>query len=246
MMLKLARFFLFVFVMVGLFVHCSGICFADSKKEKVILKMATLAPEGVGWAILIKDSFASAINKATDGVVDFDWYWGGIMGDDEDYIAKIRIDQLQGAGVSASGIVMACPDIVVFELPFLFNNFDEVNYVRTKHVTPCKIRYSPGGILISMKAWNRIPEKYHKAIKEVLPQQEQEINDFGHDSNRKCLKAMIKYGVNEVKLTLEEIDLLKKRTRPVWDKLAGKDYSRELLDEILLYLSEYRSKNATI
>lgn len=80
--------------MVGLFVQCKGICLADSKKDKVILKIATLAPEGVGWAILIKDSFAPAISKATDGVVDFDFYWGGIMGDDEDYIAKIHIDQL--------------------------------------------------------------------------------------------------------------------------------------------------------
>ncbi|MDY6856550.1 MAG: TRAP transporter substrate-binding protein DctP [Thermodesulfobacteriota bacterium] len=239
---------------------------------------------------------------------------------------------------------MACPDMAVFELPFLFNDFDEVEYVRekirskldnsyekngfknlilidqdfdipwsvrwpirgpedfkksrfiawcppveddlleslgaspipvnvpevpsnvrakvvdaflappiylvgtqlytvVKYVTPCKIRYSPGGIVISMKAWNRIPQKYHKTIQNILPEHEKEINDFRHDSNKKCLKAMIKYGVNEVKLTPEEINLLKKRTRPVWDKLAGQDYSRELLDQILFFLEDYRSRN---
>jgi hypothetical protein len=58
----------------------------------------------------------------------------------------------------------------------------------------------------------------------------------------KCLAALLKYGMKEVKLTPDEIEVLKKRTRPVWDKLAGKVYSREMLDEILGYRDEYRSK----
>jgi hypothetical protein len=49
--------------------------------------------------------------------------------------------------------------------------------------------------------------------------------------------------MKEVKLTPGEIEVLKEKTRPVWDKLAGKVYSRELLDEILGSLEEYRSKD---
>jgi hypothetical protein len=58
--------------------------------------------------------------------------------------------------------------------------------------------------------------------------------------------------MKEVKLTPGEIEVLKEKTRPVWDKektrpvwdkMAGKVYSRELLDEILGSLEEYRSKD---
>ncbi|MDY6854087.1 MAG: TRAP transporter substrate-binding protein DctP [Thermodesulfobacteriota bacterium] len=336
-------FFIFTLVLIGLFVLLIEVSKAESRKPMIILKFASLAPDGVGWAINFRENMQKGVTRVTDGDVFIDPYLGGVMGDDEDYIAKMRIDQLHGAGLSASGTVMACPQIAVLELPFLLNNFDEVEYIRTKmrqrlnrlfekngyrlwvladqdfdqiystknaiktiedfsksrfvtwvglveqetlkalgtspipldvpeipssirskmcnamfapaiwyvgtqlytvakYVTPCKVRYSPGCIIATMKAWNRIPEKYHEPIEEVMEISGKALNEYGHDSNKKCLKAMIKYGLKEVKLTPNEIEVLKKKTRPVWDKLAGKEYSRELLDEISGYLAEYRSK----
>ena len=332
-------------MLIGLLVSFIGISYAVGGNQKIVLKTGTLAPDGIGWAIFFKDSFLPAIEKATNDKVTFDIYFGGIMGDDEDYIAKMRIDQLQAGGVSAAGIVMACPELAVFELPFLFKSFDEVDYLRTKmekrlnsifekngfklfilidqdfdipwstkreirtpedfaksrfvtwcppveddllqslgvspipvnvpeipshmrskicnaflappiylvgtqlytvvkYVTPCKMRYSPGGIIVTMKVWNKISKESQKAIFEVLPELGREINDYGHKSNKECFRAMIKYGLKEVTLTADEIEVLKKRTRPVWDSLVGKEYPRELLDETLGYLDEYRSKEA--
>ena len=340
--MKQTRFFIFTFALVGLLILLTEVSKAESKKPKTILKFASLAPDGVGWAIHFKENMQKGVTRVTDGDVFIDPYLGGVMGDDEDYIAKMRIDQLHGAGLSASGTVMACPEIAVLELPFLLKDFDEVEYIRTKmrkrlkslfekngyrlwvladqdfdqiysikkairtiedfsksrfvtwvgiveqetlkaldtspiplnvpeipssirskicdamfapaiwyvgtqlytvakYVTPCKVRYSPGCILATMKAWNRIPEKYQEPIEEVMKISGKALNEYGHDSNKKCLKAMIKYGLKEVKLTPDEIEVLKKKTRPVWDKLSGKEYSRELLDEISGYLAEYRS-----
>ena len=315
---------------------------ADSKEKKTELKLATLAPDGIGWAVYAKKYIVGAIEEATNHDVKFELYFGGVMGDDEDYITKMRIDQLQGAGLSASGTVMACPEIAVLELPFLFKDFNEVDYIRkkmrnrlyrlfekngyklliladqdfdkifstkneirspkdfmksrfvtwvgaveyetlkslgsspiplnvpeipssvrskivnamiappiwyvgtqlytvTKSVTNCKMRYSPAAILFTMKSWNRIPQEYNKTIEEVMEKNEVVFNDYGHDSNEKCLRAMIKYGLKEVKLTPGELEALKEKTRPVWDNLVGKVYSRELLNEILSYLEEYHS-----
>ena len=118
-------------------------------------------------------------------------------------------------------------------------------YTITRSVTPTKMRYAPGGIAVSSNAWSKIPVKYQNAIEEkVLQECEQGLNECGHNGNAKCLKAMIQYGVKEVKLTSDEIEILKKKTRPVWDKLAGKEYPRELLDNILRYLDEYRHMEA--
>jgi len=72
------------------------------------------------------------IVKLTNGEVIFDWYYGGTMGDDLDIIAKMRNGQLQGGGFSGWGMAMACPNMAIMELPLLFNNYNEVEYVYSK------------------------------------------------------------------------------------------------------------------
>ncbi len=93
-------------------------------------KIGTLAPNGVGWARGIKDIVIPAVEKATDGNLSVKVYWGGVMGDDEDYIKKMRIGQLHGAGFSGQGATLAVPEMAVVELPFLFNNFEEVDFIK--------------------------------------------------------------------------------------------------------------------
>lgn len=93
-------------------------------------KLATLAPKGVGWAQHIEHVLLPAIDQATDNALQMKWYWGGIMGDDEDFIKKMRINQLQGMGFSGQGITIACPAMAVIELPFLFENADEVDHIK--------------------------------------------------------------------------------------------------------------------
>jgi hypothetical protein len=77
-----------------------------------VVKMATLAPDGVGWAALIKEVVNPGIFKETDGLIMLDWYYGATMGDDQDILAKMRNEQLQGGGFSGQGMMMACPEIM--------------------------------------------------------------------------------------------------------------------------------------
>ena len=97
-----------------------------------VVKMGTLAPDGVGWAALIKDMINPGILKVTNGQLVLDWYYGGTMGDDQDILAKMRNGQLQGGGFTGQGLVMACPEMALMELPFLFENYDEVEYIYSK------------------------------------------------------------------------------------------------------------------
>ncbi|MFZ2395764.1 MAG: TRAP transporter substrate-binding protein DctP [Smithella sp.] len=101
-------------------------------KALYLCKMGTLAPDGVGWAALIKSIINPGIFKVTNGQVKLDWYYGGTMGDDQDILAKMRNGQLQGGGFSGYGMVMACPEMALMELPFLFDSYDEVEYVYSK------------------------------------------------------------------------------------------------------------------
>lgn len=85
---------------------------------------------------------------------------------------------------------------------------------------------------------------YQETIIERMPKIEDSLNRFGWDSSKKCIRAMINYGLEEVKLTSEELNLFKRKTRPIWDTLAGKLYPRELLNEVLDYLEEYHLNKA--
>ena len=105
---------------------------AGEKTRSFEWKTATLAPDGIGWAKHMNDVIFPEMEKSTSGELKVKVFWGGVMGDEEDYLSKMRIGQLQGAGLSAQGTVMACPELSVMELPFLFNNYYEVDYLRIK------------------------------------------------------------------------------------------------------------------
>jgi TRAP-type C4-dicarboxylate transport system substrate-binding protein len=309
------------------------------------LKMATLAPDGVGWAALIKELATPGIIKSTNGLITLDWYWGGTMGDDYDILSKLRNGQLQGGAFSGQGVVVACPEMAIMELPFLFNDYDEVEYVYSKirprigqwfekhgyhltmlteqdfdqiystkfpvktpddfkrsrfltwygaleektlknltasplpirvseiasslrtgvadafiapalwavgtqmytvmkYINPVHIRYSPAAGMIGISTWKLIPKEYQKAIDDYVFSVEKTYRQKVREGNAKCVKAMYKYGMKEVKMTPAEIEVLRKNIIPIWDEFAAKGYySKAELEEVKGYLAEFRSKN---
>jgi TRAP-type C4-dicarboxylate transport system substrate-binding protein len=61
-----------------------------------MLRMAAIAPDGTSWARELK-AFARGVEAATGGAVRMKWYLGGIAGDEQKAIERIRRDQLDGA-----------------------------------------------------------------------------------------------------------------------------------------------------
>lgn len=94
-------------------------------------KIATLSPEGSSWMKMLRKHGAS-IEQRTGGEVKFKFYPGGVMGDDKAVMRKMRVGQLHGAVITAGGLAQTYPDIVLYNLPMVFRNDDEVDYVRTR------------------------------------------------------------------------------------------------------------------
>ncbi len=131
--MKRRNYFFGVWALVFFF-FCTGLANAEQWSDR--WKFGTLAPDGVGWARGIKDIVIPAVEKATEGNLSVKVYWGGVMGDDEDYSKKMRIGQLQGAGFSGQGAIQAVPEMAVVSLPFLFNSFEEVDYIKQEMTGP--------------------------------------------------------------------------------------------------------------
>ncbi len=95
------------------------------------MRMATLAPSGSPWMETL-DHAAAEIAEKTEGRVTVKYYPGGQQGDERDFVRKIKLGQLDGAAVTSMGLAMIEPSILVLQLPMLFANEDELDYVATK------------------------------------------------------------------------------------------------------------------
>lgn len=94
-------------------------------------KISTLAQEGTAWMNIMKGA-GSKIRADTDGRVKFKFYGGGVMGNDAQVLRKIRAGQLQGAALGTGALVRFYTDLELYNLPMVFRNYGEVDYIRTR------------------------------------------------------------------------------------------------------------------
>ncbi len=99
--------------------------------QAVTFKIATLAPDGTTWMNELRAG-ADQVEKETNGRVKFRFYPGGVMGNDQSVLRKIRIGQLHGGALTGGGLADIYPDAQVYSLPLTFRDYDEADYVRAK------------------------------------------------------------------------------------------------------------------
>ena len=110
------------------------VLFSSSLAAQSAIKLATLVPEGSIWDKNIKQ-MADEWKQATDGRVMVTVYAGGSQGDEPTVLRKMRLDALQAAAFTAVGLGSIDSAFNVFDIPFFFESYDELNYV-TQQLTP--------------------------------------------------------------------------------------------------------------
>jgi len=101
------------------------------KRPKILFKMATIAPRGSFMTKVINEMDAE-IRKVTNNEVGVKLYYGGVQGDEKDVLRKIRLGQLHGGTFTGHGLGKIVPEVRVTELPYVFQNYEEVAYVRNQ------------------------------------------------------------------------------------------------------------------
>ena len=96
-----------------------------------VLKFATLMPTGTAWSKIL-DNWVQEVEDKSNGRIKFRMYSGGVMGDEPDVLRKIRKGQLHGGMFTGYGIGRIYSPARVLEMPFLFRNIDESDYVRER------------------------------------------------------------------------------------------------------------------
>lgn len=131
------------------------------------LKIASLAPDGSSWIRALRGIDAD-LRAATDNEVQLKIYAGGVQGDEDVMLRKIRIGQLQGAGLAGTGVGHVVPDIFALQMPFLFESYDEVDYVLTQMRPYYRDAFAEAGYVLL--GWSDIGFVYllsHKPVRSV-------------------------------------------------------------------------------
>jgi TRAP-type C4-dicarboxylate transport system substrate-binding protein len=104
---------------------------AGAQTPKHHLKIATVAPEGSTWMRVMREIDAE-VRKETGNEVGFKIYPGGVQGDEMVVLRKIRSGQLHGGGLTGQGLGQIAPAVRVLELPFLIEDYAQLDRVRDK------------------------------------------------------------------------------------------------------------------
>jgi TRAP-type transport system periplasmic protein len=110
-----------------LVIHLAGTPLQAAQKP-ITLKISTLAPEGSPWVNEFQ-ALNKEVQELSGNRLKFKIYPGGILGNDDVIIRKIRVGQLDGATFTSIGLCKIFKDFQALTLPRLFNNTSEVDHI---------------------------------------------------------------------------------------------------------------------
>jgi TRAP-type C4-dicarboxylate transport system substrate-binding protein len=99
--------------------------------QRVTVKLGTVAPERSPWYNSVK-RIAQRWEEVSDGKVKLKIYAGGVAGDEEDMLRKIKIGQLHAATITGVGLAQVAKSTVALQIPMLMRSYEELDYVRSK------------------------------------------------------------------------------------------------------------------
>ncbi|MCS7212972.1 MAG: TRAP transporter substrate-binding protein DctP [Candidatus Calescibacterium sp.] len=101
-----------------------------SYSDEIVIKAGSLAPAASVWMQLWNDTAQKVKERIKN--LKITTYPGGVMGDEEEMIRKIRIGQLHVGAFTIKGIKKIAPEVGVLDVPFLFRNYREVDHITSK------------------------------------------------------------------------------------------------------------------
>lgn len=99
--------------------------------QTAVLRFATVAPDGSSWMNEMRAG-AEEINRRTEGRVRIQYFPGGVMGNEQAVLRRIRIGQLHGGAFTSGALATVYSGNLLYSLPFLFRSLEEVDYVRSR------------------------------------------------------------------------------------------------------------------
>ncbi|MCP4723711.1 MAG: ABC transporter substrate-binding protein [bacterium] len=315
---------------------------AMGHKAKHTIRFASIAIKGT-TPINVMNDLREEIKDKTNGEVDIRIYAGN-QGDEATIIRKIRTGRLHSAGFTGRGLGEIAPVMRVMELPFLFNNYDEVDYIvdkmydvfsaefekngyklmgwsevgfvhifsnvpirtiddlkgvkmwmwegdplvkalfeeldvvptalaitdvltslqtglidavysspygaialqwhfKSKFMLETPITNAAGAVVIEKETFDDLPEEYQQILLDSFKKWMRELVVQTRKDNENSIETIKNRGIEVVPGNAEDLSIFNESALRVREKMIGELYPREVLDEVLRHLEEYRANH---
>lgn len=165
------------------------------------------------------------------------WVW------DADPISKAV---MEGSGVS--GVLMGVTEVLSSLQTGIVDAYSNSPYgavalqwhTRAKYVTNLKLAVVVGGLVVSKKSFEALPENHRKTILEISERNGKELLKDIRKDNQSAMKTIEKAGIKVVApQNMNEWMSMAQKTKAT---LTGKVFPKELVDEVERHLNTYRKK----
>lgn len=97
-------------------------------QEVYEVRLATIAPDGTPWSDQLKE-MKKRIEKESKGRVKFVTYTSGQLGGEIETLRSLQRGRIQAWGGSVGAVTSLVPELQLLELPYLFLNDKEADYI---------------------------------------------------------------------------------------------------------------------
>ncbi len=115
--------------------------------QQVVVKMATLVPEGSSWHQVLKE-MAEKWKTLSGGRVVVHIFPGGVAGDDADVVRKMRLGTLNAGVMTEVGVAEIDKAVYALGVPMMYASYDEVDAVLEKLRPSLEARMEAKGFVV--------------------------------------------------------------------------------------------------
>lgn len=95
------------------------------------IRLGILAPAGSTWDKVFR-AWNNTLTKETGGAVNFQFFLGGVAGDERDVIRKMKLGQMDAGGLTSIGLAQVARPISVLQMPGVLDDYKQLQLVREK------------------------------------------------------------------------------------------------------------------
>jgi TRAP-type C4-dicarboxylate transport system substrate-binding protein len=190
-------------IRLAMFVATALLAGAAAPAAALTIKLGSIAPSGSPWDDALRQ-IATQWSAISGGSVDIKIYPGGIAGDEDNMTRKMRIGQLNAAGMSGMGLCRVYSGILAVQLPLLVRTDDELRYVLDEMKPEFERELDAKGFKVVL--WNKAGWAHFFSKRPVVhPDDLRAHKFFSYAGDADGIQAWKDAGFNPVPLSLTDL-----------------------------------------
>ena len=169
----------------------------------ITVKLGSLAPNGSPWDKGLRE-ISAKWTELSGGKVVLKIYPGGIAGNEDNMLRKMRIGQLGAAAVTGMGLCRVYNGILALQLPLLIRNDEELHYVLDKMKHEFEEKMEAGGFKVLI--WSKVGWAHFFSKRPiVVPDDLRAHKQFVYSGDADGIQAWKDAGFNPVPLNVTDL-----------------------------------------